>query len=157
MLGLHVLDIALGLIFVYLLLSIICTAANELIAGLFKLRAKNLAKGIGNLLGNRGVPRLEESFYDHPLIRSLYKHRSKPSYIPPRVFAMALLDLIAPVKEGGVRVMADIRAEASKLPRDADLRKTLLILMDEAGDSVKRLQHNIEMWFDDSMDRVAGW
>ncbi|MEE8264015.1 MAG: hypothetical protein V3R40_02025 [Gammaproteobacteria bacterium] len=42
MFGLQALDIALGLIVVYLILSLICTAANELIAGLFKLRARNL-------------------------------------------------------------------------------------------------------------------
>ncbi len=56
MFGLQALDIALELIVVYLIPSLICTAANELIAGLFKLRARNLVEAVQNLLrGNLRV------------------------------------------------------------------------------------------------------
>lgn len=157
MFGLQVIDVSLGLIFVYLLLSIICTAANELIASLFKLRAKTLATGINNLLKDKGVPNLESKFYNHPLIKSLYKQNAKPSYVPSPTFALALLNLIAPVNTSGAMATADIRANVEGLPKDSDIRKTLLILTDEAGDNVQKLRRNVEGWFNDAMDRVSGW
>src|SRR3954454_1974665 len=80
--GLPILDIAIGLVFMYLLLALICTAANEFIAGVIHARAKNLVMGITNLLehpvvGAGGAPphlagkSLPKLFYEHPLIRSL--------------------------------------------------------------------------------------
>jgi cell fate (sporulation/competence/biofilm development) regulator YmcA (YheA/YmcA/DUF963 family) len=157
MFGLQVLDIALGLIFVYLLLSIICTAVNELIAGWLNLRAKNLSQGIDNLLKDKGVENLEKNFYEHPLIKSLYKQDSKPSYISPRTFALAFLDLIAEAKTEGSLSIEEIRAKINKLPGSSKLRKTLLILLDDAADDVQKFRKNIETWFNDAMDRVSGW
>ena len=46
------LDVAIGLTFVYLLLSLICTTVNEFIAGKRGTRAKFLDRGITRLLGN---------------------------------------------------------------------------------------------------------
>ncbi len=50
MFGSEVLDAAIGLIFIYCLLSLVCTLINEWIAGVFKLRAKTLEDGIASLL-----------------------------------------------------------------------------------------------------------
>jgi hypothetical protein len=157
MFGLQVLDIALGLIFVYLLLSIICTAAKELIAGWLNLRAEYLARGIDNLLTDKGIANLGKKFYEHPLVKSLYKQKSKPSYIPARTFALAFLDLIAEAKSDTPLSMADVRAKINHLPPNSEIRKTLLILIDEATDNVQKLRKNIETWFNDAMDRVSGW
>jgi len=60
MFGSPVLDLAVGLGFICLLLSIICTAANEMIAGLFALRAGNLAKDIKNFLADGQIKGLDE-------------------------------------------------------------------------------------------------
>ena len=45
-----ILDVAIGLAFLYLLLSLLTTTLNEWIAGAFKLRAKTLRRGIARLL-----------------------------------------------------------------------------------------------------------
>src|SRR5580704_18712184 len=45
-----VLDVAVGLIFVYLLLGLMCTTVNEWLAQLFKTRAATLKEGIRRLL-----------------------------------------------------------------------------------------------------------
>src|ERR1035437_10785264 len=45
-----VLDVAIGLIFVYLLLGLMCTTVNEWLAQLFKPRAATLREGIRRLL-----------------------------------------------------------------------------------------------------------
>jgi hypothetical protein len=50
MFGLEILDVAIGLMLVYLLLSLFATALNEYIAAVLNLRGKELAKGLGRLL-----------------------------------------------------------------------------------------------------------
>src|SRR6266702_538701 len=122
MLNSTTLEVAIGMAFIYLLLSLFCTAINEAIAGFLGSRAKNLEKGIRSLFtdglktaetkdGNGGVTpavTLAEAIYDHGLIQSLYRsnigekatswyNRSHlPSYIPSRTFASALFDVLFP-------------------------------------------------------------
>jgi hypothetical protein len=52
MFGSVVLDVAIGLVFVYLLLSLLCSTAKELVEALLKKRATELERGIVNLLGD---------------------------------------------------------------------------------------------------------
>ena len=124
MFGLEILDVVIGLMFVYLLLSLLATAINEYVAALVNLRGKELARGLGRLLDDLddrqalkkafdgvgpavtgATATLTERFYNHRLIRPLATRRgwafrafSKeprlPSYIPARTFAMALLDVL---------------------------------------------------------------
>ncbi len=157
MFGSQVLDVVVGLVFIYLLLSIICTAVNETIAALFSLRARNLAKGIANLLADKRVKGLAELFYEHPLIKSLYRGGKKPSYIPSRTFALAFLDGIAPVTAGGPDILPEIKSAVAGLPSDSELRRVLLLLLQDAGDDSKKFYANIETWFGDAMTRVSGW
>ena len=94
-----ILDVAIGPAFFYLVLSLVVTAANELFAAWFKRRAWMLEVGVQNLLGNE---ELTKQLYDHPLIQSLRRGTAKPSYIPSRTFAVALLDMLAPVTDPAV-------------------------------------------------------
>ncbi len=159
MFGSQVLDVVVGLVFIYLLLSIICTAANEMIAALFSLRARNLTKGIANLFADKRIKGLDELFYDHPLIKSLYRGKRKPSYIPGHTFALAFLDGIAPFegKRKGEQAIPLIREAVSELKDDSELKRLLSIFLNQAGDDFAKLQASIETWFNDSMSRVAGW
>lgn len=90
MLGIEVLDVVIGLMLVYLLLSLLATALNEYVAAVLNLRGRELARGLGRLLDdvdekgaidqavnglrsravNAGTG-LTEQFYSHPLIRPL--------------------------------------------------------------------------------------
>jgi hypothetical protein len=58
-------DIAIGLILMYLVLSLVCTVINEYIATKLNLRAKSLAAGLQELLDD---PLVHNAFYDHGLI-----------------------------------------------------------------------------------------
>ena len=62
-------DVAIGLIFFYVTLSLVCSSIQEIIAGLCGLRSRNLKKGIRNLVGNEYA----QALYDHPLIKGLRK------------------------------------------------------------------------------------
>ncbi|HEX5871029.1 MAG TPA: hypothetical protein VFY65_11455, partial [Longimicrobium sp.] len=50
MFGLEILDVVIGLTFVFLLLSLLATAINEYISAVMNLRGKELARGLGRLL-----------------------------------------------------------------------------------------------------------
>jgi len=145
--GSPILDVVAGMVFIYLLLSIICTAANEIIASLFSLRARNLAKGIANLLADKRVKGLDELFYDHPLIKSLYRGKRKPSYIPDHTFVLAFLDGIAPFEGKGEQAIPLIREAVSELKDGSELKRTLSIFLNQAGDDFSKLQTSIETWF----------
>jgi hypothetical protein len=106
-----VLDVAIGMIFVYLILSLITSAANEVIEMKLKNRATDLEKGLRELLDpgkNAGESTLIQQIYNHPLINGLFegtyeesgikkksagiiKSIALPSYIPSNNFALALI------------------------------------------------------------------
>jgi hypothetical protein len=66
--GSTILEVALSLFFIYFLLSLMCSHVNELIAGLFKSRAKDLEQGIENLVCD---PDIAQAVLKHPLIKAL--------------------------------------------------------------------------------------
>src|SRR5215212_1625019 len=99
MFGLEILDVVLGLAFVYLLLSLVCSAINEYVAALLNLRGRALIQGIEQLLEDTKDPDLKLDVLNHRLIRSMYNRsvfgrEREPSYIPARTFAMALIDAV---------------------------------------------------------------
>jgi len=117
----NILDIALGVIFVFLCVSLICTALNELIAGAIGARSSELERGIRNLVdGTSRFPRTlllriwdrirqnpkvptnswGTQILEHPLINGLSKDGQQPSYVPSQTFVTALLDLVA--KDAGL-------------------------------------------------------
>ena len=96
LLGSAVLEVAFGLLFVYLLLSLLCSAIGEYIEAKFNNRAKYLQQGIRLLLNETkgGGVDLAAALYKHGLVRPLYRDaRRPPSYIPSRTFALALWNM----------------------------------------------------------------
>ena len=155
MFGSAILDTAIGLIFVFLAVSLAVSAANEVLAALFKLRARNLLLGIQELLQDPSADGLVTRFYKHPLIAGLAANGGKPSYIPSRTFVLALLDLVSPTTEGTNRTLNDLKAGIEKLP--ASLQVTFRVLLDEAGHDIERFKTQLEIWFNNTMDRASGW
>lgn len=78
MFGSTVLEVGIGLTFMFLLVSLLCSAMRELIEAALKSRATDLEKGIIEILGARGDPSVLEDFYKHPLISCLYRSTYSP-------------------------------------------------------------------------------
>ena len=73
---------------------------------------------------------------------------------------MALLDILG--KKGCAKgpqgdALKDIRKGIDSLGESPGVQKALTALLDDAGDDINKVRQNIHRWFDDSMDRVAGW
>jgi hypothetical protein len=151
MFGSNIFDIAIGLVFVFLLLSLVCSAANELLELMLKKRAGDLERGIAELIGTpiKDSPFLK-ALYDHGLINSLYRGNyvstpwwKLPSYIPARNFALALKD-VYDGKAGSISIPDNVKSAMDALTA-------------EAGEDAKKLQDGVENWYNASMDRVSGW
>ncbi len=71
-------DIAIGLILMYLVLSLVCTVINEYIATRCDLRSKSLAAGLQALLDD---PVVRNAFYDHGLIAGAKSALAKSSQV----------------------------------------------------------------------------
>ena len=164
--GMPALDLAIGLAFIFLLLSLLASTLQEFIAAIFGLRARMLEQGLRNMLG--GDEDVLAAFYEHPLIDGLYRghvarddlgkgglRRTKgPSYVSPRSFAAFILDAVAP-EQGQLNLLKTAAGETQELP--AGVRDRLRPLLDAAGDDLEAYRKSLEAWFDDSMARVSGW
>ena len=105
------------------------------------------------------ITSLSDAFYSHPLIKSLARPGSHPAYVPPKTFALTLLDIFAKGQAAAgatEQTLAQIRASINNLP-DSDVKKSLQALLMHGGDSVENIEAKLEGWFNDSMDRVSGW
>ena len=203
-----VLDVAIGIAFVYLFLSLICSVVNEGIAAVFSLRSKNLVRGIDSLLSGSTLQDnrpIVELLYSHGLIRGLYKDPPKdviararaaspvgrlqdqadalvdkaqslgklihipvlgmvrqwfnvnlPAYIPSQVFATAFIDIISPPDPTRPRTLDDVRQAISGLP-EGPTKQALMSLAADTQKDIAEFQLKVETWFNDSMDRAAGW
>ena len=157
MFGSQVLEVMIGLLLVYLALSVVCSGIKEILASLFALRSKTLELALRKMLQDVNGD-VAQRILQHPLIAGTVSPGKKlPSYVSSRNFALALLDALDPVKDGTQpRTIQDLRAGIANLPA-TNLRKTLLGFIDTAQGDLESAQKKIEHWFDDTMERVSGW
>lgn len=147
----QVLEVAIGLIFVYLLVSTACSGIKELIARLLDMRAKTLEDAIRNMLADPNNT-ITNEILQNQLIAGMLPQGQKPSYISSRNFALSLFDVIAPAQQG--QSFAALKAGASKLPEK--MQKTVLGLLESAQGDVNVARQRVEHWYDDAMERVSG-
>ena len=173
--ALQALDVAIGLAFLYFLLSIICSSISEIIASIFRLRAKNLETGIRTLLGSKDAA---DKFFSHWRIKSLSTPKwvrnpdkteigRKPSYIPAQAFSLAVLDTFSPEagkavteRDPAQRPVLDVLAEAQAMVAKIDnetAQKRLVDVLDHARGNVDAFRTGLEDAFNDVMDRATGW
>ncbi|MDO9106208.1 MAG: hypothetical protein Q7U57_14750 [Methylovulum sp.] len=177
-----IVDVAIGLVFVYLLLSLICCSLTEMAETvIFKERGKKLCTGLFELFGgDNGNDSTQKSFafldafYKNPLIYSLYKGhaaisknsntdktiqlvlpKNLPSYIPPKTFALAFISQILEGQTLSTATLADNIANTPLLPDD--LRISLKTLVESAGNDLNAAIQNIEDWYSGMGNRVSGW
>jgi hypothetical protein len=167
MFGSEILEVAVGIGFLYLLLSLMCSAITESLARAFAMRSSTLRSGVRNLLGDPYGKGLAKQVYDHPLIKGLYRQGwfdsligrdGKPSYISPRTFALALFDTLASTDQvHNSRDFEGVRGKVGNIQQNADLKRALLVCMNDADGDLGRARANVERWFEEAMERVTGW
>lgn len=164
--GSTVLEVAIGMIFIYLLLSLLASAINEYLEALINNRGKSLRKGIELLLNDQTTKGpdhtdLATQLYKHGLIHGLFRGldgNKLPSYIPSRTFALALWHMVGKdlAGENSTASVAQIRTAINLLP-NYELKEALNALIDDAQGNFDKAIKNIGDWYEAGMDRVSGW
>lgn len=153
-------EVAIGIIFVWIVLSLTTIQIQEWISTRLDKRARDMEDAIHEMLAN---PNLKAQFYDHPVIRGLtakkrkepsqippwfYKYpilrgftkekRKLPSYIPSQQFALALFDITITagtesslIQQGILKIRDDLQNDA-KIPVDKAVIVELNLLADLA-------------------------
>src|SRR5260370_15194690 len=159
MLNSTVLEVAIGLVFCYCSVSLIVSSINEAIASLFRLRAGTLLDGIKSLLNDPGFAGLARDIYNHALVnpqgagsaKSEKDLTNRPSYIPSKQFADALIDILQ--KEQQTSAEPEI---AFAYVQDPQLRQLFGGMHARAAGDLDKFEAELATWFDNGMERVGG-
>ena len=122
MLGSAVLDTAIGIVFIFFVISTLCSSTFSFIARISSMRGRLLQQGLLHMLG----PEIRAEIINHPLVRDVSLTGTRwydrffrmfsgckvqpaegdrlvpnpcPAYIPPETFTRALLDLVVEAAE----------------------------------------------------------
>jgi len=177
-----ILEVAIGLIFAWLVLSIATMEIQNWITQLLDTRAKFLEQSILEMFKNDQS--LVDQFYNHPAIVELSKldkkgRLKKPASIPAVIFAEAAMDVLlnAGQKNQAIPVTAmsydrlTFNIEEAKIlsPDLARLMERLFppytsggapgpsIGVEDFVNKVKTYRANIEKWFDNVMAQTSAW
>ena len=160
MFGSEILEVSIGLLLMFLLFSLIMTAARETLESVLKSRANILQKALSELLrpqgnadGHSGGITPQDAlkvFNQHPLIFALYPGdtvkpgwlTNAPSYIPSTAFASAVLDLVN---------------AGQKLPPDSAIAKAYQIFLQQSNENSEKAKVEMAAFYDSVMERASGW
>jgi len=152
-----IVEVAIGIIFVWIVLSLTIIQIQEWINVRLDKRARDMEDAIHELLAN---PNLKAQFYDHPVIRGLtskkrkepsripawfYKYpilrgftkeiRKLPSYIPSQQFSLALFDIAMTagtesslIQQGLLRIRDDLEKDRKLTPQEAVITELNLLI-----------------------------
>ena len=159
MLGSTVLEVAVGLTFCYATVALIVSTVQEALASAMGLRAHTLLDGIKSMLNDPKFTGLARALYAHALVNphddgraaNQASLKTKPSYIEPVHFAIALVDAIQTVPGNTTQLARDIDAV-----KDPQLRRALQGMYQRVDGNLKAFQDELAGWFDSSMERVSG-
>jgi hypothetical protein len=182
--NLPALDVAIGLAFVFFLLSTVCSGINEAIASSMGWRAKTLEDAVGNLLahgewkeerdGKAHDRDLPTELFEHWRVRALvrdpssrHRRRKRPSYMPPRAFSLALAETLAKGPQGPEpekspweladdEILARVKAAMKALP-EGQARALVYKAAINADGTLEGFRRQVETGFDDAMERASGW
>jgi hypothetical protein len=184
------LEVAIALSFLYLVFSLVISRINEAVAALLEWRANTLQMALRQLLTGEideqaakdtagaatapagdgttlGEQLLELSRLQHPLVKRLHPPKlfgrgtRPPSYLDPKVFSHAMLEILAPERPAApdamqLTLLSQVADTVDKLGSHP-LRDPLKTLLEDAAGNLDRFRLNLEDWFNQAMQRVSGF
>ncbi len=180
-----ILEIAIGLVVTWLILSVATVQVQDWIADKLNWRAAFMEEQLKDMLKN---PQMVKEFYKHPLIQAMHFERNipwwrrrggqkteiiKPSQISNPVFASAALDVflnagktgdeipaktmsIQGMKKAMEQSLAEIGKASPDLARSIRLMSpNLNVKADQAEKALADFRTNIETWFDNAMIKAT--
>lgn len=161
------LNLIIGLFFVYLILSMLSSGIKEAISGWLRLRGKMLEKAIEQMLDNTS-PEGEldstvfKAFKDNQWFQSLERTkltwvqsmmpvRKFPSYIKEGTFIAILLQALGSAAE------TQKVEDTLKTLKDGPLKTFLSKALNDAEGDISKFQKTLENWYTSTMAEVTTW
>ena len=170
-----ILEVAIGLVMAWLILSMATSQVQELIISVVGWRSKFLESRVREMFNNQSD--LVNKFYDHPLIKTLNTKwmawGRKPVDIPNPIFAKAAVDIFLNAGNTGTEIpagsmsleqmMGSINNSMAQLEStNAPLARTVKHLVPNLNVEVLELDQklaeyrgNVESWFDTTMNNAT--
>lgn len=179
MFGSYLVELVVGLCFLFAVLGIVTSAVTETVLTVLKTRSAHLQEWLRQwseqlLRSPEGQGRAQASFsldalQKHPLVASHGRNGRDASYLPPDQFASAFLQLLAmPFSEACIG--KDLAAAEKGLRRHVNglhgdgLKSALHALLNDAASKatdgtnlVDALKTETSHWIESSMSRIEGW
>lgn len=148
--ALSMLDLLIGLVTVFAVFSLVCTALVEVFAQLLRWRPKLLKSTINTLLG-KTADASTNPLYDIESVKALSRGSSGPSYIEKTTFSKAIADLVLepspPDPTRTYQQRATTLGPAGKLFATEYARN---------GNNLPAARAALESWYQQAMDRLTG-
>jgi len=158
MFSLETLDVLIGLITIYLMFGIACTAAVEAITSWLRIRSSNLETALGELFPGttKNGASFVDQFYAHPLIQCLSKGpKGRPSYIPPEIVSRVAESVL--LANNAATTLSEAIDALPGTEKDNRLKGLLKAISRQANDDIESFRFALENQFDAVMDRASGW
>ncbi|PJF29627.1 MAG: hypothetical protein CUN52_07455 [Phototrophicales bacterium] len=158
MTGNSILEVAIGMIFIFALLAILVTQINSLISNLLNLRGKDLKKGIQDLITDNQI---QAKVLAHPIIKMVNvavppdaqipkemvktikdKEAERVTYITPTAFVEALLNIL--ILDSDSEMFGPLQNAINGLPSSPEksqLREMLQSMREEFTEGAVRKMH----------------
>jgi hypothetical protein len=156
-----VIEVGLGLILVFYLVSTIVTTITNQVSRILNLGADKLVSGLREMLTDKAT---FDKLYQHPLIDGLSKKEMNlfggikvkaVEFIPGQTFALALFDVLVPgAKNNDAQTLDALRAAAANLPAGPS-RDSLVTLLNTGVDNLEKAQDRVVDWFNNAMASVS--
>jgi hypothetical protein len=159
----QVLGTAIGIALICLLLSIIASHVQEILASFVSSRARTLEAAVQKMLGD---PQLYAVFLGHPLIQNISfrppkflkiaffsEDKPRPTYIPSPLFSKVLMAALVIRNDA---VVTDFPGLVAIMP-ESPLKAKLQTLMTGILHDPEACRLAVEQWYDSTMDRVNGF
>lgn len=180
-------DVVIGLVFIYLLYSLLATILAEMVATSIGLRAHNLREAVERMLSDDDEERQSlwnrflntfsiiksaksptvKVFYNHPEIKYLGRTRllTSPSNFKAYSFAKTLLYTLngpgpidlAVIRKQLQQIGSGANVDKDKKILDKNTAVYVLSLLNEANGDVEQFRLNLESWFDRTMEQALEW
>lgn len=176
-----ILEVAIGIVMMWLILSVATMEIQNWLTQVLNTRAKFLEEILLEMFKNEKG--LLDRFYNHPAIKELGKfdrkgNYKKPTYIPNDVFSRVTMELLTSTSKQyasaapetiSLSAMADAVKQVKEIsPELKDLAEHLFPGLDEhvntlstsvesVQNKLKQYQDNVEKWFNHNMDNASGW
>ena len=165
-----ILDVAIGLIFCFLTVSLVASAVLEALSSIMTWRSKDLRQGIQQMVNDPGFTGLALDLYQHAAINprgsltgaALAQNGNTvdlarpPAYIASAQFATALMDTLGLSTTGQPTAALQASVDAKLQVANPQIHTLVSGIVQRAGGDLAVIKTELAAWFDNAMDRLSG-